>query len=50
MDTHRLVIVHGLSPEIRLANASGITTAREPYLRIFLPDLSCSLGQALSVH
>ena len=38
VDTHLLIIVQDLSPDIKLANASGITSAGDPYLRVFLPD------------
>ena len=38
VDTHLLVIARGLSNQIRLQNASGITSDGDPYLRVFLPD------------
>jgi len=38
VDTHLLIVVTGLSDQVRLANASGITRNGEPYLRVFLPD------------
>ena len=38
VDTHLLIIVQDLSPDIKLANASGNTSAGDPYLRVFLPD------------
>ena len=38
VDTHLLVIVRGLSGQIRLDNASGITQRGDPYIRVFLPD------------
>src|SRR5262249_3550624 len=37
VDTHLLVIVRGLPKQIRMENASGITTGGDPYLRVFLP-------------
>jgi cytochrome c peroxidase len=37
VDTHLLVVVQGLSHEVALANASGITSTGDPYLRVFLP-------------
>ena len=38
VDTHLIVIVQGLDRGIRLANASGVTSAGDPYLRVFLPN------------
>jgi cytochrome c peroxidase len=38
VDTHLLIVVRGLSDEIRLENASGTTRSGDPYIRIFLPD------------
>jgi hypothetical protein len=38
IDTHLLIIVQGLSDQARLVNASGITSAGDPYIRVFLPD------------
>jgi len=38
VDTNLLVIVHGLSSQIRLTNASGVTSSGDPYLRVLLPD------------
>jgi hypothetical protein len=38
VDTHLLIVVHGLSDRIRLENASGFTSAGDPYLRVFLRD------------
>jgi hypothetical protein len=48
VDTHLLIIVGGLSPKIRLANASGITTTGEPYLRVFLPNGVLNPGDSIS--
>jgi cytochrome c peroxidase len=38
VDTHLLVILHGLPRWARLKNASGTTRNGEPYIRVFLPD------------
>jgi cytochrome c peroxidase len=38
VDTHLLIVVEGLSEQGRLTNASGITSAGDQYLRVFLPD------------
>lgn len=38
VDTHLLVIVQGLERGVRLANASGATSAGDPYLRVHLPE------------
>jgi len=38
IDTHLLVIVRGLSHETELENSSGTTGARNPYVRVFLPN------------
>lgn len=38
LDTHLLIVVQGLSDRIRLVNASGTTSAGEPYVRVFLRD------------
>ena len=48
IDTHLLVIVQGLPKEVRLANASGITAAGEPYLRVFLPKGELLPGQSIA--
>ena len=47
MDTHLLVVVQGLSRQIRLANASGITSAGDPYLRVFVPNGALLPGQSI---
>jgi len=49
VDTHLLVIPRGLSPEIEMTNASGQTSAGEPYLRVFLPDGVLAAGQSIDV-
>jgi cytochrome c peroxidase len=33
VDTHLLIIVNGLSPQVRMENASGLTRGGDPYLR-----------------
>jgi hypothetical protein len=38
VDTNLLVIVQGLSNQVRLANASGITKSGDPNLVVFLPN------------
>lgn len=38
IDTHLLVVLHGLPSSVELENASGSTNAGEPYIRIFLKD------------
>ncbi len=48
VDTHLLVIVQGLSNQNRLQNASGYTSAGEPYLRVFLPGGMLSPSQSTS--
>jgi cytochrome c peroxidase len=48
VDTHLLVIVRGLSNQIHLENASGITTGGDPYLRVFLPQGVLNPGQSIS--
>jgi cytochrome c peroxidase len=48
IDTHLLVIVEGLSPKVRLQNASGMTTTGDPYLRVFLPNGVLNPGDRLS--
>lgn len=38
VDTHLLIVVKDLAPEVTLKNASGVTRDDDPYLRVFLPD------------
>jgi cytochrome c peroxidase len=38
VDTHLLIVIRGLSDRIQLENASGFTSAGDPYLRVFLRD------------
>jgi hypothetical protein len=47
IDTHLLVIAHGLSPEVRLVNASGKTSSGDPYLRVFLANGVLEPGQSI---
>jgi len=47
VDTHLLIIVQGLSARVRVANASGITSTGEPYLRVFLRDGVLLPGQSI---
>jgi hypothetical protein len=47
VDTHLLVIARGLSLQIELENASGRTSAGDPYIREFLPDGVLLPGQSL---
>ncbi len=46
VDTHLLIVARGLSNEIRMENASGFTSAGDPYLRVFLPDGVLLPGQS----
>ena len=47
VDTHLLMVAQGLSDQIRLENASGITSTGDPYLRVFLPDGVLLPGQSI---
>jgi hypothetical protein len=47
IDTHLLVVARGLAGRARLANASGMTKAGEPYLRLFLPEGVLQPGQSI---
>jgi len=47
VDTHLIVIVQGLARQVRLANASGITDAGDPYLRVFLPNGVLRPGESI---
>ena len=38
VDTHLLVIARGLSFQVEMTNASGRTSAGDPYRRVFLPN------------
>jgi cytochrome c peroxidase len=45
VDTHLLIVVRGLSNQIRLENASGTTHRGDPYIRVFLPNGVLQPGQ-----
>ena len=47
VDTHLLLIAKGLGNGARLVNASGVTNAGEPYLRVFLPEGVLMPGQTI---
>ena len=47
VDTHLLIVVEGLSDQVRLVNASGTTSTGDPYLRVFLPDGVLLPGQSI---
>jgi hypothetical protein len=49
VDTHLLLIARGLSFQVELENASGRTSAGDPYIREFLPDGVLLPGQSLMV-
>jgi cytochrome c peroxidase len=49
IDTHLLVIVKGLSKDIRLENASGTTSGGDPYRRVFLPNGVLQPGDSIVV-
>lgn len=38
VDTHLLIVVQGLSDQVRMVKASGTTSTGDPYLRVFLPN------------
>lgn len=48
VDTHLLIVVHGLPKGARLHNASGTTNAGEPYVRVFLPNGVLMPGASIS--
>lgn len=48
VDTHLLIIVHGLPAGVRLKNANGTTHDGEPYIRVFLPDGVLVPGQRIT--
>ena len=50
VDTHLLVIASGLSFQIEMTNASGRTSAGDPYRRVFLPDGVLAPGQSVDVR
>lgn len=47
VDTHLLIVVQGLSDRVRLENASGTTSAGDPYIRVFLQDGVLEPGQSI---
>ena len=47
VDTHLLLIAKGLSKGVHLANASGVTSGGEPYLRVFLTEGVLMPGQSI---
>ncbi len=47
VDTHLLIIARGHSSRIELENASGVTSAGDPYLRVFLRDGVLRPGQSI---
>jgi hypothetical protein len=49
VDTHLLVVASGLSFQVEMTNASGRTTAGDPYLRVFLPNGVLAPGQSIDV-
>ncbi|HVZ36826.1 MAG TPA: cytochrome c peroxidase, partial [Polyangiaceae bacterium] len=48
VDTHLLMIVHGLEGKVQLNNASGTTHDGDPYVRVFLPDGVLQPGQQIT--
>jgi cytochrome c peroxidase len=48
VDTHLLIILRGLPKGVRLTNASGLTRAGDPYVRVFLPDGVLAPGQSIT--
>lgn len=47
VDTHLIMVVQGLDRRTRLVNASGTTSAGEPYLRVFLPNGVLHPGESI---
>jgi hypothetical protein len=47
VDTHLFIVVRGLSNRIQLENASGFTSAGDPYVRVFLRDGVLLPGQSI---
>jgi cytochrome c peroxidase len=47
VDTHLLIIARGSSSRIELENASGVTSAGDPYLRVFLRNGALLPGQSI---
>jgi cytochrome c peroxidase len=48
IDTNLLIIVQGLSSQFKLENASGTTSAGDPFIRVFLADGVLQPGQSIS--
>ncbi|HEX8999734.1 MAG TPA: hypothetical protein VGB07_07525, partial [Blastocatellia bacterium] len=48
VDTHLLIVVHGLSNGVRLENASGITSSGDPYIRVFLTNGTLLPSQSIT--
>ena len=48
IDTNLLIIVKGLSSQFKLENASGTTSAGDPYIRVFLPNGVLQPGKSIS--
>jgi hypothetical protein len=47
VDTHLLLVARGLPGQIEMENASGMTSAGDPYLRVFLPNGVLLPGQSI---
>jgi hypothetical protein len=47
VDTHLLIVVQGLADQARLLNASGTTSAGDPYIRVFLHNGVLLPGQSI---
>jgi cytochrome c peroxidase len=50
VDTHLLVVARGLSNQARMENASGVSAAGDPYLRLFLTDGVLLPGQTIETR
>ena len=50
VDTHLLLVVQGLADRLEVENATGFTTAGDPYLREFLTDGVLRPGEAMTVR
>jgi len=50
VDTHLLVVVHGLPDGVQLRNASGMSRAGAPYLRLYLAGGVLLPGQSTPVR
>jgi hypothetical protein len=48
VDTHLLLILHGLPSQLQLKNASGTNHSGEPYLRVFLKDGVLQPGEQIT--